>query len=102
MRPWIAGLLFCVWLVPTFPTFAAEEDVDAALSQLPPQERIMYRRQLLQLTVLRADYSRRSHNSVQSTVCSPRTKLDQCRRHVWANHGDGRHDAHGALMMNSR
>ncbi len=49
MRHWIAGLLLCVWIIPTFPALADEEDVDAALSQLPPRERTLYRRQLLQL-----------------------------------------------------
>src|ERR1043166_5581781 len=49
MRRWLAGLLLCSWLVPIIPAFAEEEDIDDALSQIPPQARTMYRRQLLQL-----------------------------------------------------
>ncbi|MBI3247345.1 MAG: M48 family metalloprotease [Deltaproteobacteria bacterium] len=49
MRHWIASALLCVWLLPALPTAAQEEDVDDALSQLPPQERTIHRRDLLQL-----------------------------------------------------
>jgi len=49
MRRWIAGLLLCLWVIPSLAAFAEEEDLDTALSQLPPQQRTMYRRQLLQL-----------------------------------------------------
>jgi predicted Zn-dependent protease len=49
MKRWLAGVLLCLWLAPAVPTLANEEDVDEALSQLPPRARTMYRRQLLQL-----------------------------------------------------
>lgn len=52
MRHWIARIFLGVWffsLLPVLPLVAQEEDVDDALSQLPPQERTIYRRDLLQL-----------------------------------------------------
>lgn len=49
MRRWIAGLLLCAWMVPASFAIAEEGDVDDALRQLPPSERPMYRKQLMQL-----------------------------------------------------
>lgn len=49
MRRWIAGLLLCVWFLPALSVQAQEDDIDDALSQLPPQQRTVYRRQLMQL-----------------------------------------------------
>ena len=49
MRRWTVSLLFCVLLFPVFPVVADEEDIDEAISQLPPQERSLYRKQLMQL-----------------------------------------------------
>jgi predicted Zn-dependent protease len=48
MKRWIVLLLLCSCFLP-IAILADEEDVDEALSQLPPQERTIYRRQLLQL-----------------------------------------------------
>lgn len=49
MRRWISGFLLCMLLFPVYPTVADEGDIDEAISQLPPQERSIYRKQLLQL-----------------------------------------------------
>jgi predicted Zn-dependent protease len=48
MKRWIAMLLLCVCFAP-FTAQADEEDVDEAMSQLPPGERTVYRKQLMQL-----------------------------------------------------
>lgn len=48
MKRWIVLLLICSWILP-FAALADEEDVDEAISQLPPQERAIYRKQLMQL-----------------------------------------------------
>lgn len=48
MKRWIVLLLLCSWVLP-FVALADEEDVDEAISQLPPQERAIYRKQLMQL-----------------------------------------------------
>jgi predicted Zn-dependent protease len=48
MKRWIVLLLLCSCVLPVA-ALADEEDVDEAISQLPPQERSMYRRQLMQL-----------------------------------------------------
>jgi len=49
MRHWIASLLLGALLFPALPAVANERDIDEAISQLPPQERSLYRKQLLQL-----------------------------------------------------
>lgn len=48
MKCWIVLLLLCSCILP-FAALADEEDVDEAISQLPPQERTIYRKQLMQL-----------------------------------------------------
>src|SRR5262245_54641791 len=48
MIRWLASFWLCLLLWPPLTAFA-QNDLDAALQGLPPQQRIIYRRQLLQL-----------------------------------------------------
>lgn len=45
---WVASVLLCLLILPPRPVVAAD-DLEEALRDLPPQERTVYRRQLLQL-----------------------------------------------------
>ncbi|MBI3303397.1 MAG: M48 family metalloprotease [Deltaproteobacteria bacterium] len=46
---WVAGVLLCLLVLPPLPAIAADDDLEEALRDLPPRERTVYRRQLLQL-----------------------------------------------------
>jgi predicted Zn-dependent protease len=48
MARWVSGLLLCLLILPSLPV-TADDDLERALSDLPPSERTVYRQQLLQL-----------------------------------------------------
>ena len=48
MTRWVSGLLLCLLILPSLPV-TADDDLEQALSDLPPAERTVYRQQLLQL-----------------------------------------------------
>src|SRR6266849_949424 len=48
MTRWVPGLLLCLLILPPLPV-TADDDLERALSDLPPHERTVYRQQLLQL-----------------------------------------------------
>ncbi len=48
MTRWVTGLWLCLLILPSLPVIA-DDDLDEALSDLPPYERTVYRQQLLQL-----------------------------------------------------